>query len=322
MRIQIKAQLGLLVFVIVMWSGSSPLAGPTERQSAKPPALKPTEFDGNRAFEHVRRLVEMGPRPSGGPAIVRARDYIIEQLKALKLDVVRDDFTARTPLGPRDMTNIIGKLPGKSDGVIVISSHYDTKLFKEITFVGANDGGSSTGAVLEIARVLAARKQKPPHQVWFVFFDGEEAVINWTQTDSKYGSRHLAEKWAQEGVLTKVRALILLDMIGDKDLDVKRETWYSSSWLVDLVWATADQLGYGHHFLPDESPVDDDHVPFRQRGVPVVDLIDFNYGPSNDYWHQAEDTLDKLSPKSLKIIGDVVIRSLPAIEAALAKRPR
>jgi Zn-dependent M28 family amino/carboxypeptidase len=279
-------------------------------------ALGPTEFDGVRAFEHVRWLVEMGPRPVGSAAHDHARDYIIEQLKALKLSVVRDDFTAKTPLGPRNMTNIIGKLPGQSEGIILIGSHYDTKLFKEFTFVGANDGGSSTGALLELARVLASRGKKPKYHIWFVFFDGEEAFVNWTQTDSTYGSRHLAEKWAQEGTLAKVRALILLDMIGDKDLDIQRDSGYSTPWLVDLLWATAAQLGYGRYFLSQTLSLEDDHVPFARRGVPTVDIIDFNY----PYWHEAEDTLDKLSPVSLKIVGDVVIRSLPAIEAALAKQ--
>jgi len=312
-------------FMIFLWvvmgacSGKPASMAPGGEGSQR--QAEPTAFSGQRAFEHVRRLVGMGPRPVLSKAHDQARDYIIDQLHKLKIEVERDEFTGQTPRGPWAMTNLIGKLPGRTDDVIVIASHYDTKLFTDFKFVGANDGGSSTGALLEMARVLAGQPEKTRLQVWFVFFDGEEAVVEWTQTDSKYGSRHLAEKWGKEGVLGRIRALILLDMIGDKDLDIKRDA-YSTRSLVDVIWKTAADFGYGDYFLSGTTFIEDDHVPFLQAGVPAVDIIDFNYGMLNRYWHTAADTLDKLDPASLKIVGDVVIRALPTIEAATATRVR
>lgn len=219
------------------------------------------------------------------------------------------------------MVNIIAERAGASEDVIIFASHYDTKLFTDFPFVGANDGGSSTGALLELARVLAARQERPSYTLWFVFFDGEEAFVSWSQTDSKYGSRFMVQQLERRGELSRIRALILLDMIGDKDLDIVRDA-YSTRWLQDILWETARQLGYERYFTDRETFVDDDHVPFLQKGVPAVDLIDFNYGLWNRYWHTAEDTLDKVSPRSLKIVGDVVLRALPRIEAALAAAGR
>jgi len=279
--------------------------------------LAPTAFSGERAFEHVRRLVELGPRPVGSEAHARMREYLRAELKAYGLTVWTDEFRARTPLGEKLMVNLVAERKGASDGVIILASHYDTKLFTDFSFVGANDGGSSTGALLELARVLAARSETPRYTLWFVFFDGEEAFVSWSATDGKYGSRHMVERLERDGQLSRIRAVILLDMIGDKDLDILRDA-YSTRWLQDILWETAQQLGYGRHFTDRETFVDDDHVPFLQKGIPAVDLIDFNYGLWNRYWHSAQDTLDKLSPQSLKIVGDVVLRALPRIEAALA----
>jgi hypothetical protein len=281
------------------------------------PALAPTEFSGERAFEHVRRLVELGPRPVGSDAHARMRAYLLAELKKYGLTVWTDEFRAQTPLGEKPMVNIIAERKGATEEVIILASHYDTKLFTDFTFVGANDGGSSTGALLELARVLASRGEMSRYTLWFVFFDGEEALVSWSPTDGKYGSRHMVEKLEREGRLARIRALILLDMIGDKDLDILRDA-YSTRWLQDLLWETAQQLGYGRHFTDRETFVDDDHTPFLHKGIPAVDLIDFNYGLWNRYWHTAQDTLDKVSPQSLKIVGDVVLRALPRIEAALA----
>lgn len=305
--------------VMILWVVTGACSGKSASMVQRQAKTDATAFDAARAFEHVRRLVEMGPRPVGSPAHQRARDYIIGQLKAFKIPVERDDFSAQTPLGSRAMTNIMGKLAGRTEDVIVIASHYDTKLFTDFRFVGANDGGSSTGAVLEIARALAKQSEDTRPQVWFVFFDGEEAFGEWSATDSKYGSRHLANKWKQAGVLSRIRALILLDMIGDKNLDIKRDA-YSTRSLVDILWRTAAQMGYGEFFLTGATFIDDDHEPFLRLGVPAVDIIDFNYGMFNRHWHSADDTLDKLDPMSLKIVGDVVIGALPAIEATMAHR--
>ncbi|MBI3950277.1 MAG: M28 family peptidase [Acidobacteria bacterium] len=315
-----RAQLAKLMMVlwVVMGACSGKPASITQQSHGSHSKPELTEFDGQRAWEHVRRLVEMGPRPVGSEAHRRSRDYIIEQLKKLKIQVEKDEFVGQTPRGPWAMTNIIGKLPGRTEDVIVMAGHYDTKVFSDFQFVGANDGGSSTGAVLEMARVLAGQSEKARPQVWFVFFDGEEAAIDWTATDSKYGSRHLAQKWQKEGVLNRIRALILLDMIGDKNLDIKRDA-YSTRSLSDALWQAAAQLGYSDYFLSGTTFIDDDHVPFLQAGVPAVDIIDFNYGMLNHYWHSEADTLDKLSPASLKIVGDVVLHALPSIEMAAAR---
>lgn len=288
-----------------------PAANAQKADSAK---VSASEFDGDKAFAHVQQMVSWGPRPVGSEAHQKTQAYIVEQLRRLKIEVEEDRFVGQTPKGNWPMTNIIGRLKGRTKEVILIGSHYDTKLFTDIRFVGANDGGSSTGAVLEIARVLAQRPEQDRPHVWFVFFDGEEAVVDWSQTDSRYGSRHLVERWEKDGTLRQIRALILLDMIGDKDLAIQRDG-YSTRSLVDIIWQTARELGYGQHFTSDVGFIDDDHVPFLQKGVPAVDVIDFNYGLFNRYWHTEHDTLDKLSPRSLKIVGDVIIRALPAIEA-------
>jgi Zn-dependent M28 family amino/carboxypeptidase len=292
-----------------------------------------TMFDGDRAFAHVKAQVGFGPRPAGSPAIEKARDYIVGELKGYGLKTTLEEFTETTPRGKVKFKNIIAELPGESPDAIIISSHYDTKPFKEFSFVGANDGGSSTGALLEIARVLAAEGQPEPGKAgqkrkftyWFVFFDGEEAFCReWAEcmngNDHTYGSRHMVERLKKEKQLDRVKAMILLDMIGDKDLTVPREEG-SSQWLVEAIWGTANQLGYGKEFPGRPSSVgDDDYMPFLRVGIPAVDIIDFEYGSApgeNDYWHTKEDTLDKVSARSLKIIGDVVLLSLPKIEAQI-----
>jgi Zn-dependent M28 family amino/carboxypeptidase len=292
-----------------------------------------TAFDGERAFNHVKAQVEFGPRPPGSPALEKTREYIVRELKSYGLNTTLDEFTDNTPRGKIKFKNVIAELPGESSNVIIIASHYDTKLFEEFTFVGANDGGSSTGALLEIARVMAA-ENKPENQsaarkrkftYWFVFFDGEEAFCReWSEClngkDNTYGSRHMVERLKKEKQLSRVKAMILLDMIGDRDLTIPREEG-SSQWLVKAIRETARHLGYEKEF-PDRtfSVGDDDHMPFLRAGVPALDIIDLEYGSSpeeNNYWHTKEDTLDKVSPRSLKIVGDVTLLSLPRIEAQI-----
>jgi Zn-dependent M28 family amino/carboxypeptidase len=218
------------------------------------------------------------------------------------------------------MKNIIGELTGERPDIVIIAGHYDTKSMDG--FVGANDGGSSAAAVLEMARVSA--KTRPEYTLWFTFFDGEEAVVDWSAndgTDNTYGSRRLADRLDQDGTLSKVKAVLLVDMIGDRDLDIKRDA-VSTPWLVDLIWATAGRLGYGRYFLGNETAIEDDHIPFKERGVPAIDIIDFNYGPNNSYWHTRQDTLDKVSAESMKVVGDVILVSLPELFKRIGeKRP-
>ena len=284
--------------------------GPAHAQ--QDPMQSTPAFDGARAFEDLKRLVAFGPRPVGSQALAHARSWIENELAQSGLRTDEDRFTAATPAGNIAMANLIVRIPGSSPSILVVAGHYDTKRFDNFRFVGANDGGSSAAVVMELARALAHRPST--NTIWLVFFDGEEALGDWSDTDSVYGSRHLVEQLASEGELSRVKAMILVDMIGDRDLDIRRDT-SSTGWLTDLVWNQARRLGYSRHFLDQLLPVGgDDHFPFINAGVPAVDLIDFNYGPGNRYWHTAEDTVEHCSAQSLQIVGRVVLAALDALE--------
>jgi glutaminyl-peptide cyclotransferase len=282
-------------------------------------------FDGARALGHVRRLVEFGPRPAGSEALKRTRAYIVGELKSYGLKVSTDEFKAKTPAGELRMANVSAEIKGTGDDFVVVASHYDTKLYKNFRFVGANDGGSSTGALLEIARVLAAR---PRGTLGYrlVFFDGEEATCaDWDECgsesapDNTYGSRRYVARLGERGELRRARALVLLDMMGYEKLELGRDTM-STPWLVELMWKTADELGRGGVFVGRAEEVGgDDHAPFIKAGVPSLDIIQLNTYP---FWHRPEDTLDKLSAASLQAVGEVVVACLPRIEARLAGSAR
>jgi len=304
---------------------------PADGSTPPPTSPAKSDFDGDRAFEQVRKQVEFGPRPAGSAELEKTRNYMIDQLKSSGLTVTTDEFQATTPIGERKMVNVTAELPGESNDVVIISSHYDTKYFKNIKFVGANDGGSSTGALMEIARVMAANKLKPKMTYWFVFFDGEEAFcFDWDEChnpnpadprtplpDNTYGSRRYVAQLIEKNELKRVRAMILLDIIGYKNLSLGRDGM-STTWLLDTVWGTAKQLGYGNVFVDArESIGDDDHAPFLRAGVDALDIIQLSTYP---YWHTKEDTLDKISAKSLKTVGDAVLGSLPKIEERLANK--
>ena len=276
--------------------------------AASEKSAKGTDFDAKRAYDHMKKMCDLGPRPSGSQAIKAAQSYIQGELSGYGLKVIEDNFLGQTPRGAIPMKNIIAEVPGEKSDLVLVTGHYDTKL--QAGFIGANDGASSAAAVLETARVLA--KTKPEYTLWFVLFDGEEAVVEWQGNDNTYGSRHLVEKMRTDGSLSRVRAMILYDMIGDKNLDIKRDM-ESTPWLVDVIWNAAQQIGHARMFLGNETAISDDHIPFREAGVPAADLIDFNYGPDNGYWHTNDDTLDKVSGESVKIVGDVVITALPEI---------
>lgn len=268
------------------------------------------QFNGQRALESVQALVGFGPRVSGSPSIARTQAYLTQQLKAAGWQVAEDAFTARTPVGLVPMKNLIARRNGVSGKLVVISGHYDTKRFP-FPFVGANDGGSSAALLLELARALKSLPLK--NEIALVFFDGEEAVRDWTTTDSVYGSRHLADKWQADGTLERLAALINVDMVGDKDLHLVSDQ-YSSEPLRRVIWQVAAKLGHAKHFDGAELPMDDDHVPFLRKGVRAVDLIDFDYGPGNAWWHTQHDTLDKLSASSLQVVGSVVLETLKRLD--------
>lgn len=302
--------------------------GVSERPSeSTSPALLPgaVAFNGERAMEHVKKQVEIGPRIPGSPELAKTREYIIESLKSSGLAVTTDEFSASTPQGEKKMVNITAEIPGESKDVLIVSSHYDSKYFKDMKFVGANDPGSSVGTLLEIGRVLGANQQKPKFTYWLVFFDGEESFCEgWDDCgkpdapDNTYGSRHYVSQLRKNNELARVRALILLDLMGYKNLQLGRDPM-STRWLQDIVWRTARDVGHGKYFVDRPEGVGgDDHEPFLRAGIPAVDLIQLNGYP---YWHRADDTLDKVSPQSMKAVGETVLASLPRVEQYIQSRP-
>lgn len=296
-----------------------------EHPVATTPAPLTVPFNGERAMDHVRKQLDIGPRIPGSSELTRTRDYIINELKAYGTAVSTDEFVAATPMGDKKMVNITAEIPGESKDVIIISSHYDTKYFKDMQFVGANDPAASVGTLLELGRVLGGNP-KPKLTYRLVFFDGEEAFCEgWDDCgkpdspDNTYGSRRYVSELRRKNELDRVRALILLDMMGYKDLELGRDTM-STKWLQDILWQTASELGYKNYFVDRPEGVGgDDHEPFLRAGIDSVDLIQLNGYP---YWHKPDDTLDKVSAKSMKIVGDVVAASLPHIEDRLQTKGR
>jgi glutaminyl-peptide cyclotransferase len=270
-------------------------------------------FDGRRAHEHIRQLVSFGPREVGSSGAARARAYIARQLSGYGIEVREQPFTAQTPLGSVRMVNVRGLIPAAGGGRsrLIVAGHYDTKLFREFRFVGANDGGSSAAFLIELGRVLAERKN--PMAIELVFFDGEEALVSWEGRDNTYGSRHYVEAARADGTLGDIRALLLVDMIGDRDLRIRRDL-NSTEWLTDMIWRAAGRAGR-KEFVAVETEIEDDHHRFLEAEIPAVVLIDLEY-PA---WHTAADTLDKVSPSSLQTVADVLLLALPDIERRLAQ---
>jgi glutaminyl-peptide cyclotransferase len=283
-----RAQIGLVLFAASLVSAA--------------------DFSGDSAFAFTKRAVEFGPRPSGSAAIKQLQAYILVQLKTCRCEVSEQNFAAKTPRGEFMMKNIVARFAGSRPGkAIAVTGHYDTKYFPGRQFVGASDGASSTGLLLELTRALAGETRID--DVYVVFLDGEEAVGDWSDTDKLYGSRRLAVRWRDDGTLAKMKGIINVDMIGDKQLNIKQEV-NSTPALVQLIWRVAADLGYRSSFVTETINIDDDHMPFLQLGAKAVDLIDFDYAP----WHEDSDTLDKLSASSLHIVGSVVHESVRRLE--------
>jgi len=292
-------------------AASSPAATQPAGAPSSASAGPQPDINGNHVMQYVKEVVAFGPRPPGSPGHAKLEQYILSKLKGV--DVEQDKFTAQTPAGRFPINNIIAKFHGKKDGIIVVAGHYDTNYPLPKTYVGANDGGSTTALLLALADHFRG-KQLDGYSVWLVWTDGEEAFVKWTDADSLYGTRQLAHKWQQDGTAKKVKAFLLVDMIGDDDLDIQRDT-NSTPWLTDVVSQAATGLGYQSHFFQQTIAIEDDHIPFAKIGVPVVDLIDFDYGYNNVFHHTPEDTIDKLSPQSLAITGDVVLRTIQLLNA-------
>ena len=280
---------------------------------APAPARSDATFDSARAWEHLRQLVAIGPRPAGSTQLRQARAYITRQLTQLGLTVQEQPFVAETPLGRVEMINLIVRLAGRRADRILLTGHYDTKLFRDRVFVGANDGGSSAAFLIELARVLAGRPREFTYDL--IWFDGEEAVVEWMGNDHTYGSRYYVQSEQRAGTLPSASAMVLVDMIGDRDLDIRRDG-ASTPWLTDVIWAAARRAGRADVFVDRGTEVEDDHLPFLAAGVPSVDIIDLDY----PQWHTSDDDLAHVSAGSLQAVGDVLLAAIPDIEAVLSRR--
>jgi Zn-dependent M28 family amino/carboxypeptidase len=300
-------------------SAASPSPSPLDQELPKltlpPDSGPPPAFDSTRAMQYVKEMVSYGPRPLGSANHKKVEDFIVSQLKG---DAVENDvFTADTPEGKFPVRNIIAKFPGTRDGIIVIASHYDTNYpLRNTSYIGANDGASSSALLLEIANQLRAKKNDG-YSVWLVWDDAEEAMKPETEMpfdkDSLYGISHLAQNWQNNGTLKNIKAFLLADMIGDADLNIDRDL-NSTPWLEAIVYQAATRLGYQSHFFARMNQVTDDHIPFMQKGVACADLIDFDYGYNNVFWHTPQDTVDKLSPKSLEITGTTILETVNILD--------
>ena len=282
-----------------------------DNSSSAPADSTPPAFNANRAMQYVKEIVALGPRPIGSENHKKVEKFILAHLKGDEVE--QDSFDIHPTEGTFPVHNIITKFAGTRDGIIVIASHYDTNWpLRNTAYIGANDGASSSALLLEIANQLRGKKLEG-YSIWLLWDDAEESMkLPWDDPESLYGVRHLADRWQSDGTLKKIKAFILEDMIGDADLNIEHDT-YSTPWLEDLVYKAATQLGYQSHFFARTMGVTDDHIPFVQRGVPSADLIDFDYGYNDVFHHTTDDTVDKLSPKSLEIVGTVTLETVRLI---------
>ncbi|MBX7255576.1 MAG: M28 family peptidase [Candidatus Hydrogenedentes bacterium] len=287
-----------------------------ENQRAAAGAKSP--FNGQRAYEDLKRIVAIGPRPPGSPQADQLRDFLREQLTQIGIPYREHRFEADTPIGKITMLNLVAEIKGSTPGTILIGNHYDTKYMPGITFVGANDGGSTTAWMLEMARAIGPSRKG--RTLWLVWFDGEEAIKEWSDTDGLYGSREFVRDLRRRNELKSIHAMINVDMIGDVYLGIVRDPG-APPWLSTLVWTQAAELGYSSHFLPTSMPVQDDHMPFRLAQIPALELIDFEYGGSalehRSNWHTERDTIDRVDPRSLQVVGDVLYHALPTMDQLL-----
>ena len=312
-------KLAFLIFVVALFACSkgknvavsSASAAPAQHVDVSdllPDSGPPPAFNANRAMQYVKEIVALGPRPIGSENHKKVENYILAHLKGD--DVEQDSFDVHPTEGIFPVRNIIAKFPGTRDGIIVIASHYDTNWpLRNMSYIGANDGASSSALLLEIANQLRGKKLSG-YSVWLLWDDAEESMkLPWDDPESLYGVRHLVEKWQRDGTLKKITAFILEDMIGDSDLNIEHDT-NSTPWLEDIILKAATHLGYQSHFFARTMGVTDDHMPFVERGVPSADLIDFDYGYNDVFHHTTDDTVDKLSPKSLEIVGTVTLETV------------
>jgi glutaminyl-peptide cyclotransferase len=276
-------------------------------KAAPVPALK---VDAERAWTQLTTIAAFGPRPSGSPAMKEQLAYLEAQVKAMGYTPERDSFTDETPSGPIEFHNLLARLKGQRPGFILLAAHYDTKRIDGVPdFIGANDGASGTALLLELMRTLKSQGTWAGPEIRFAFFDGEECQVEFGPKDGFHGSRHLAGAWKRSGELKDGLGMILLDMIGDADLKLTLSTEDSPE-LVRLVRQVAKQQGIGERVGFYGGEVWDDHTAFLEHGLPAVDLIDFDYGPNNSYWHTNQDTVEHCQAASLEMVGNLVLGML------------
>ncbi len=295
-----------LLLMLVSCGSHEPVAA-----TALKPDYKVSDFKGSVAFTEVERFLKSGSGVAGSPAVAKAADYLAGRLRELGVAATIDNFTEATPDGTMTFRNVVGVIPGDKEHIVILGAHYDLKSGVD-SFVGANDSGSGVGLLLGLAPVLRAASAGGRAEVWLVFLDGEECRVNYGENDGLHGSRHLAGKLAADGRASKVQAFILADMIGDKDLTVTIPR-NSDPRLMAALFKAATEAGSRAFFSLCNYSILDDHQPFLDKGIPAIDLIDFQYGSAprlNDYWHTSRDTLDKLSANSLEVVGQVILRML------------
>jgi glutaminyl-peptide cyclotransferase len=311
-KFKVKSKFKVLVYLLVYFSLF------TLNFHAAPAPLHDV-FSSKGAYDYTARVAGFGERWPGSPGHQKTQDLVKQVLTKNGARIETDDFTATTPRGPIAVHNIIGKFNVTADpkqSIFILAGHYDT-LFKP-GFIGANDGASSTGILLAFADAL--KDQKTKMQIWLVWTDLEEALESFVGDDGLYGSRHLAQKLAANGTAPRIKGFFLLDMIGDKDLGVARETT-SKAWLQDYIAQAAKQLGYSQYFFQYEASIIDDHAPFLRAGVPAVDVVDARFGrmaPNLDgmgeFHHANSDTMDKVSQRSLEIVGRTILRTVELLD--------
>lgn len=283
--------------------------------SSAAPVLGP--FDSARAWEHLETFVGLGPRPAGSEALEEKRRYLVRELEEYGLEPVVERFTSETPEGPIEFANVYADVGPDTAPLVILCTHIDTKRF-EWEFVGANDSAAGTAVLLELARVLARAEREVAYRV--LFLDGEESIRQaWVDPDNRYGSRHHAAELQRSGERSRVKACVLLDLVGDRDLRLNRET-LSNQELLGLFFEAAREAGLGQHVDGPRREIKDDHLSFMAANIPSVDLIDFEYGPRNAYWHDERDTLENVSRESLAAIGGIVLAGLPALEEWVGRR--
>ena len=286
---------------------------------SSPSAPPPSDFDPALAWKHLETVVGFGVRSTGSEGLTSTREYLMSQLKSYGLTPVLQEFTDDTPIGVVSFANVYADIGPVDRPMVIFCTHIDTKIF-DFEFVGANDSGSGTAVLLELARCMADRQADSKLTYRVLFLDGEESIREqWRDPDNRYGSRHHAQYLVDSGERARVKACVLLDLIGDKDLKLTTES-YSDSRLRSIFFKTASKIGLGQHVDGPSREILDDHLSFMAVDIPSVDLIDYEYGANNEFWHDPRDTLENVSQASLDAIGRIVLAALPELEQSLVGR--